>query len=112
MNFNKHFIHDEDKDILLIATEDWTASACLHQYHDDKTIVYLSNLYVDSKLRKQGIGTKLQEFREEMGRELGAKMACLWVKKDSYMYEWYKRRDYIYLQDHENEGYVWMVKKL
>lgn len=97
-------------DIISITNDN--ASACLYWYHDDPTTIYLANLNVDSEVRNKGVGTKLQEICEEIGMLLGAKYACLWVEKNAWMHEWYKRRGYTDYKDHEKENYIWMNKTL
>ena len=87
------------------------AFARLYWYDDDDKIVYLDMLSVDQEERGKGLGTKLQEIRENIGRELGAIEACLWVKKNTWMYRWYKRRSYLDWKDHETENNsIWMKK--
>lgn len=52
-------------------------------------------------------------MREQIGVLLGAKESCLWVIKDSWMHDWYARRGYTDLQDHETEETaVWMTKQI
>lgn len=98
---------------LLIMEKHGKAFARLYQYDDEDDTVYLDWLSVDPEARKQGIGTELQVLRENIGRKLGATMACLWVEKDSWMHHWYKRRAYKDWKDYENEeNAVWMRKIL
>jgi GNAT superfamily N-acetyltransferase len=104
-------------------TEPWGASVLIMEkrgrafgriywYHDDSTTVYLDCLSVDEKMRKKGIGTNLQEIREQIGLYLNATTSCLWVKRDTWMYKWYKRRGYEYWIDYNEENAIWMRKSL
>ena len=98
---------------VLIMEKTGKAFCRLYRYNNDITTVYLDWLSVDEKSRKKGIGTKLQEIREEIGRKLGATTSCLWVKKDSWMHKWYQRRGYLDFMDYEQEeNAIWMKKSL
>ena len=89
------------------------AFARLYQYADDTETVVLCSLSVDENVRKQGIGTKLQQMRENIGIVLGASRSCLWVKNKTWMRNWYERRGYTYLEDYKGEeDSIWMVKSL
>lgn len=85
----------------------------LYQFNDYSDTVYLDSLGVDVKIRGQGMGTELQLIRENMGVKLGATMSCLWVRKNTWMHDWYKRRGYEDWKDNENEeNAIWMKKML
>lgn len=80
---------------------------------DERMFIYLDSLSVMTCIRKLGIGTQLQEIREEEGRSMGAKVARLWCTKGTWQHEWYKRRGYKDWQDHDTEpNAVWMEKEL
>lgn len=49
---------------------------------------------------------------ESFGKSLGATYAYLWVRKDTWIYDWYKRNGYTYFKDHEVINFVWMKKIL
>jgi GNAT superfamily N-acetyltransferase len=87
------------------------AFARAYIYHNSLTYIYLDMLYVDECARKDGIGRKLQEIREQIGKELGAEHSMLWVKTDSWMKEWYERRGYTYYCE-KNKHHIWMEKSL
>jgi GNAT superfamily N-acetyltransferase len=91
---------------------DGVAEASIYWYLDDYSTVYLSNLIVYPQLRNKGIGEKLQVIREQIGKDLNANTSCLWVKKESWMFEWYQRRGYSELKTHARKGFVWMTKPL
>jgi GNAT superfamily N-acetyltransferase len=107
------FCFSQDSGIeTLTIKADGVAEASVYWYIDDNTTVYLSNLLVNPNYRNKGIGKKMQEIREQIGKDLNAKTSCLWVKKESWMYKWYQRRGYSDLKDHNQKGFVWMTKPL
>lgn len=98
---------------ILIMERDGKAFGRLYQYNDDRTVVYFDWLSVDAEFQGQRIGTELLEMHEKIGVYLGAATSCLWVHKDTWMHEWYKRRNYEDWQDNENEvNAIWMKKTL
>ncbi|MDD6210536.1 MAG: GNAT family N-acetyltransferase [Bacteroidales bacterium] len=98
---------------ILIMEKSGKAFARLYRYNDDPNTVYLDCLSVDENARRHGVGTELQEIRENIGRSMGANISCLWVEKDTWMHDWYKKRGYKDLRDNENEeGAIWMEKSL
>jgi N-acetylglutamate synthase-like GNAT family acetyltransferase len=98
---------------VLIMEKEGDAFARAYWYHDDNDGMYLNWLTVSMELRKQGIGTELQNIREEIAKKLGAKYTYLQAENGSWMREWYKRRGY---KDCENtiieENLVWMQKEI
>ena len=91
---------------------DGVAEASVYWYIDDNSTVYLANLLINPNYRNKGIGKQLQEIREQIGKYLNANTSCLWVKKESWMFEWYQRRGYSELKTHARKGFVWMTKPL
>jgi GNAT superfamily N-acetyltransferase len=96
---------------ILIMEKEGRAFARVYWYNDDNATVFLDWLNVDEKARKQGIGTTLQEIREKIGFELGAKKAMLLVDKTQWMHKWYRRRGYKETGEQER-GFIWMEKVL
>jgi len=88
------------------------AEASIYWYIDDISTVYLSNLIVNSNYRNKGIGEQLQIIREQIGKYLNANNSCLWVKKESWMHQWYKRRGYLDFKDYKQKEFVWMIKSI
>ena len=98
---------------ILIMEKKGRAFGRIYWYNNDKKTVYLDMLSVDKGMRKQGIGTKLQKMREKIGKEFGATTSWLWVKKDTWMFDWYKRRGYFDVKKYKQEkNAVWMRKSL
>ena len=107
------FLFSQDSEIeTLTIKADGVAEATVYWYLDDNSTVYLSNLVVNPQFRNKGIGEKLQVIREKIGTDLNANTSCLWVKNDTWMHEWYKRRGYSELKTHTRKGFVWMSKPL
>jgi len=103
----------QDTHSVMIMLRSGKAFARMYWYGDDNETVYLDYLSVNEGVRKQGIGTRLQFLREIIGIGLGFKYARLQVNKNSWMHDWYVRRRYEYLKDHEEyPDFVWMIKKL
>jgi|GEM_PF-1111550 len=109
--FISHFYPGDLTSEILIMEKHGNAFARIYWYNDDNETVYLDWLSVDPKFREQGIGKDLQLIREGMGVCLGAKTSCLWVNKDTWMHEWYKRRGYEdWFDRKEQENTIWMRK--
>lgn len=77
----------------------------------NEKIIYLDSLGVSEGERKQGLGTAMQEFREELGRMHGCTHSMLWVKRKTWRRKWYERRGYRYSSGYDLK-HVWLKKKL
>lgn len=98
---------------ILIMEKHGKAFGRLYWFDDDKTTVYLDWLSVDEDSRRKGLGTALQEMREEIGKNMGATSSCLWVRRDTWMHDWYLRRGYKDGQEYTGEeNATWMNKTL
>lgn len=84
----------------------------MYWYSDDNTTIYFEGLSVACRERKRGFGTKLLEILEKKAICLGATTSCLWVRKNTWIQEWYKRKGYVDFQDCEDVNFVWMKKAL
>lgn len=106
------FQHDWGNQILIMH-KNGVAFARLYYYKDDMRSMYLDMLSVIPEKRKMGLGKQLQVMREDIARLMGAHTVQLWVKKDTWMHEWYLRRGYMDMCDHEDEpDAIWMSKDL
>lgn len=111
--FITHFSENGWGSSIFLIEKTGAAFARMYWYNDECTIFYLDWLNVDENRRQQGLGTSLQEVREELAKKLGGKTTFLWVHKNTWMHEWYKRRGYVDYQDYSEEGdAIWMVKTL
>jgi GNAT superfamily N-acetyltransferase len=119
MKFIKHISSSNNWGVsILIMESRGKAFARIYWFNDkeeddEEDTVYLDMLSVNEEERRKGIGTKLQDIREKIGKRGGATYSCLWVYKNTWMYEWYKRRGYKEIGKNESEkNAVWMRKKL
>lgn len=81
--------------------------------NENKKAFGLKGLSVSPEHRKKGYGLALQEMREELGNKLGCEYCALWVKKNTWMHDWYKRRGYVDGSDYPGDkNAIWMTKKL
>ena len=111
--FISHFTIASWGSSILIMEKSGKAFSRIYWYNDDNTTVYLDYLSVDEDIRRKGIGTIMQVMREKIGITLGATTSCLWVNKNTWMHDWYKRRGYEDWKNHEQEeNAVWMRKSL
>lgn len=111
--FNYHFSPNEWGYTVLIMQKHGNAFGRLYWFNKDDKSAYLDWLSVDEDYRKMGIGTKLQEIREHIAKCLNIKTVCLWVYKDTWMHNWYKRRGYVdYIDYEDEENAIWMKKEL
>lgn len=106
------------------STNDWGGSvwimerkgkafARIYWYSDDDQSVYLDCLSVSPGARNKGLGTKMQNIREKIGIDIGASCAYLFVDRNSWQKEWYKRRGYVETGENINEpNTLWMCKVL
>lgn len=107
------FTFYKNKEIELLTIDvHGVAKASIYCYIDDYSTVYLANLFVLPEYRNRGVGEQLQIIREQIGKDVKAELSCLWVKKETWMYQWYEKRGYSYITEHQIEGYVWMQKSL
>lgn len=88
------------------------SSARIYQYSDDNASVYFENIRVDSEFQRKGLGTRLLRMLEVFGKSLGATESYLWVRKDSWMHEWYRRKGYTDFKEHQVTNFIWMKKHL
>lgn len=105
--------NDSKKTLITIKEKNKRSSAILYWYNDDNTTVYISNIFVRKNAKTKGIGTKLMNLCEQIAKKLGSKNISLWVKKDSWIHDWYKRLGYKDLMDYKgNNKFIWLKKSL
>lgn len=110
IRFIKHHDHNDAWNSISIMETSGLAFARGYYYNNDSKTFYLDQLSVSLDFRNNGIGTKLQEVREEIAKEKGFKYTMLWVKKGTWMRKWYKRRGYKYYAPYKDEKAVWLRK--
>lgn len=108
-----HYSPSVESTTIFIMRKDGKAVCKLSWWDNDLTTIYLDWLSIDNSIKRQGIGTYLQELREDIGRKLGATTAFLQVRKDTWMRDWYKRRGYVdYIDSATDSKFIWMKKEL
>ena len=90
----------------------YKAEAVLYWYADDTSTVYLSNLKVAKEIRQQGFGKYLMTLQEKITYILRANTICLWVRKGSWLHDWYKSLGYKKFNKHYKKGFIWMSKDI
>lgn len=111
--FIQHTNEDKDGFSFSIMEQEGNAFGYAYIYKVNNSVIFLDMLSVSPEYRRQGIGTKLQELREQLGRDYGAEFSKLFVNKDSWLCEWYKRRGYDFNGfRHHLPDHVWMIKNL
>lgn len=102
--------HDEYNSIRIMG-RDGNSFARLDIHHRDKSTACLNSLYVCDPERRKGIGTYLQDVREQIGIALGCTTVALSVKINTWMFDWYESRGYTYYTD-DTDNHVFMTKEL
>ena len=84
-----------------------------YYYLDDPDYIYASDLHVDKNIRNKGIGSKLLEIHLNIANCLGAKYSLLWVRKNTWIEDWYKKLRYKYYKEYLDEANsIWMIKEI
>jgi predicted GNAT family N-acyltransferase len=82
----------------------------IYKYDDDKSTIYLSDVFVGEKIRQMGNGNNILSVVDKIGNYFGAKYICLKVKKESFAQKWYMRHGFKkYIDDGD---YIWMRKEI
>ena len=97
----------------IFMVEDGKGIGRVYWYDGETEVAIMDMLGVNEEYRKNGLGTTLQIIRENYALEKGFIKMTLYTDPGSWMYEWYKRRGYVYTEDKNDEdGNVWMEKQL
>lgn len=119
-HFPKNFIlHYFDSDLMknkdpeitryLFCMESEGKSICrIYQSENHKIELYISDLHVDEKYHKTGIGTEIMKAFENIGKELQADL-YLFCNKDSWVIKWYEKLGFQFLNN-KYENQIWMIK--
>lgn len=98
---------------ILVMEKDGKAFCRTYWFNDDSNTVYFDWLNVKKENRMNGIGIYLLNLHLETAIKHGAINSCLWVKKSTWVHDWYERMGYIDYKDHKNEeNAIWMKKHL
>lgn len=82
-------------------------------YNKDVKRATLSDLYVNERFRKQGIGSKLIMTAEQLANEIGLvfiQLEC--TLKSNTLLKWYMSKGYVYMVDSQRDNYIFLHKTL
>lgn len=112
-NFSFEFTTDVLCDYIFIRHKNDKSYCRIYRYKDDKKVMYLEGLFVNSDIRKNGAGNNLLKLSEKIMNMLNVHTACLSVEKNTWIYFWYKRNGYVdYLMNDDIPNNIWMRKNL
>ena len=81
--------------------------------NDEPELAYLKGLSVHCDSRKEGLGNKMLDTAMTQAKRNGCKYAYLHAEKDSFVFDWYKRKGFKYYGDAPDEnGFVVMYTEL
>ena len=107
-SFISHITEYEWGGAVLVMERYGKAFCRTYWYSDDKGTIYFDWLSVEKSERRCGIATELLNAHIEVAKKFKVE-SLLWVKKDTWMHEWYKRKGYEDYKDYENaSNAIWM----
>ena len=77
--------------------------------NDDKTSGCISGISVTDKARKKGLGDRLLKECENLAKDLKLQEIYLTAEKDSFVFDWYKRKGFI--KDKYRNKYLYRLTK-
>lgn len=89
-----------------------SAKMNLYFYDDDSKNFYISNLKVNEKNRKKGIGNKFLKLAENIVKLFNGNSLSLWVKENFWLHDWYEKNGYKDSKKHSEKNHIWMVKDI
>lgn len=108
-----HIRREDDITSILIMAKNGHSFARIYWFYDDEYKIYFEGLSVSPEFRKLGLGNKLLSIFEDIAKKLLFKNLLLFVKKDSWLFDWYVRKGYKQYRNHKNQlDCIWMQKKL
>lgn len=103
-----HFYYSDCGGSVLVMEKSGKAFARTYWFNDDSSAIYFDWLSVDEGERGNGIATELLNAHIEIAKQFEVE-TMLWVKKDTWMHDWYKRKGYQDYKDNKNENNaIWM----
>lgn len=81
----------------------------LYMYHDDPSTIYLSNVFVNEKYRRNGYGNQILNYAEIFASHYKCEKIILNVLYNSFAYKWYLSKGYEFFEDN-GKDYIWLVK--
>lgn len=82
-------------------------------YNKDVKRATLSDLYVNERFRKQGIGSKLIMTAEQLANEIGLvfiQLECTLKNKELLL--WYTEKGYAYSSESSRDNYIYLQKNI
>lgn len=108
-----HFKENEIGTQLYFIEEGGRAMVRLYEYYEEPDIIFIDSLSTEKNFRNLGLATELLDICEYIASCQNANKTVLWVKKDSWMHDWYKRRGYIDTADCTiEENSIWMEREV
>lgn len=117
----KGFLSDliKDKFICHLSEADWgwtinvmeksgRAFARTYYLNETSDTIYFDWLSVDKEFRSGGLATELLNSHIKVSEFFNLE-SMLWVDKNSWVEEWYKRKGYEYHAEYNDES-VWLIK--
>jgi len=101
-----HISEDDGFGYVLVMEKSGKAFARTYWFVDHTDTIYFDWLSVDEKYRGKGIATELLNYHIKIAKMFGVE-TMLWVKKDTWIHEWYKRKGYKDYKDYDKEN-IWM----
>ena len=114
MKFIEHYYVGEDYEETFFMEENGDVFYRCYIYHDRPSTLVFDMFSVSERARKIGLGTEvisnvLPTFAKEYG---GIKCISLWVKKKTWLVDWYKEHGFKYLKGYPQEDAIWLRKKI
>ena len=103
-------------DVLYVFIEDdqIVGSGKLTWNGEEKKRITLSHIYVSEPYRGMKYGNMIMATLEEAARdEFNASVLYLWVEENTFMYNWYRSRNYHFHRVYEEApNTVWLKRKI
>ena len=80
----------------------------LYTYDDDRSVVYLSNVYVDERHRGKGLGNLIIDMAVDISKNMGFSCIMLKVVHRGFVHDWYERKGFSDFQIDPEDGLIWM----
>ncbi len=106
--FILHTSESEWGSSVLIMEKNGKAFCRTYWFNDNTSTIYFDWLSVNENERRNGIANELLNAHIEVAKIFEVE-TCLWVKKETWLYKWYKRKGYTdYKNYKEEKNAIWM----
>jgi GNAT superfamily N-acetyltransferase len=109
---DKFIYHSSDSDwgwSVMVMEKSGKAFARTYYLNETNNTIYFDWLSVDDEYRKKGLATELLNQHIKTAEYFNLE-SMLWVDRNSWKEEWYKRKGYVYYSEYNYKS-VWMIKK-